>query len=279
MKKIQQALERKRAERSPLGSSSTMSVAAAPTVAAIDLGDLTLRKIAPDKKRLRENRVFLGMERESVAMAYKVLRTKVYQTLNKNGWKTLGITSSSQSEGKSLTSLNLALSLSGSVYQTVILIDFDMRRPSLARKMEYEPEFGLADYYTRDVPLTDILLQVEGTDMLLLPGKGSLEDASEWISSHKTERLMNELSQMFPSHYLIVDLPPVLAVDDVMAFGANMDCCLVVAAEGMTKKEELEESLRVLEFNNVLGVILNKSGEAQMGRYYYYNRYYKNYYR
>ena len=276
MRKIQLALERNRNEKIDRKRGHVVRVAdggSAPQQSGLGLSEIRL-----DRERLRDNRVFLGIERESVAMAYKVLRTKVYQELNKHGWGTVGVTSSNQAEGKSLTALNLAMGLAGSVYQTVILLDFDMRRPSLAKKLDFSPKYGLSDYYINDVPLEKIAIRIAGSDLILIPGKNSLDDASEWIASHKTEQLFEELAEMFPSHFKVVDLPPVLAVDDVMAFGSNMDCCLVVASEGMTRKEELEETLRILEFNNVLGVILNKSGEAQMGRYYYYSRYYKSYY-
>ena len=82
-------------------------------------GSFEVKTISTDPVTLRKNRVLMGDEMESATMAYNMLRTQVYKAMVKNGWNSLGVTSSNKSEGKSLTSLNLSLSLARSVQQTV----------------------------------------------------------------------------------------------------------------------------------------------------------------
>ena len=228
-----------------------------------------IRKIEVDPVGIRKNRVLRGDEMESATMAYNMLRTQVYKTMTDNGWTTLGVTSSNKGEGKSLTALNLAYSLARSVQQSVILIDLDMRRPSIDKKLNIQPQQGMSDYFVKDIPLTDILFSPDMDDFYIGPGRGSLDNASELLATGKLVNLLNELKQLFPSRFVIFDLPPVLLVDDVMVASEFIECMLLVATQSVTKKEELSRSLKLLEHHHLLGVILNQSGESGAGGGYY----------
>ena len=238
-------------------------------------GDFEVKNISIDPVNLRKNRVLMGDEMESATMAYNMLRTQVYKTMVKNGWNSIGVTSSNKSEGKSLTALNLALSLARSVQQTVILVDFDLRRPSIHKKLNYEPRAGLSDYYTHDAPLSELLISPGAEGLVIIPGRESLNNASELLASPKTPYLLNEISRMFPSKYMVFDLPPVLLVDDVMALSDYIDSTLLVVSEGTSKKEELAQTVELLGTTNLIGTVLNNSGESRTsGGYhdYYYGK-------
>ncbi len=232
-------------------------------------GNFEVKNIPTDPITLRKNRVLMGAEMESATMAYNMLRTQVYKTMVKNGWNSIGITSSNKSEGKSLTALNLALSLARSVQQTVVLVDFDLRRPSVHKKLDYEPKAGLSDYYTNNTPLSEIIISPGVEGMVIIPGRESLNNASELLASPKTPYLLNELNRMFPSKYMVFDLPPVLLVDDVMALSDYIDSMLLVVSEGSSKKEELAQTVELLESTNLLGTVLNNSGESRTSGGYY----------
>ncbi|MGF1642227.1 MAG: CpsD/CapB family tyrosine-protein kinase [Thiotrichales bacterium] len=275
MQKIQKALQRRRMD-------GGAGYAATPITNSDFDGDIqksngfTLKNIDLDSKRLRGNRVFRGDERESFIMAYKMLRTQIYQKMIKNRWQTLGITSSVQGEGKSTTSINLAYALARSVYQTVVLVDMDLRRPSIHSKLGIEPAFGISDYFTDNVPLSEIMFSPGMEGLVIIPGRKSLHNASELISSQKTKQFVNELNTYFPSRFVIYDLPPVLVADDVLAFQDNLDAYLLVTDAGQAKKEDLRRVIDTLQHMNSVGVVLNKFGEVAMNYYGYYG--YSKYY-
>ncbi len=222
-----------------------------------------------DRQLLKVNHVFVGDEADSFAMSYKILRTQVYQKLRQNKWKSVGVTSSTHSEGKSLTAVNLAFSLARATSKGVVLLDFDLRRPTLDKKLGLNLEHGVSDYFLKNVPLEDLVVRVsEG--LTVVPGVQSTSDASEILSSTKMKTFISELKRKFPESILIFDLPPVLLVDDVLAFSPELDTVMVVAEEGRTKSEELTRTLELLQLTNLLGVVLNKSGEMSKDSYYYY---------
>ncbi len=268
MKKIVKAVEKIKQEHA--GFSGNLAIKGGRSLNGDQLSrDFEVKNISVDPVSLRKNRVLMGDEMESATMAYNMLRTQVYKTMVKNGWNNVGITSSNKSEGKSLTALNLALSLARSVQQTIVLVDFDLRRPSIHKKLDYEPKYGLSDYYTKNTPLSEILISPGVDGMVIIPGRESLNNASELLASPKTPYLLNEIGRMFPSKYLVFDLPPVLLVDDVMALSDYIDSTLLVVSEGTSKKEELAQTMELLETTNLLGTVLNNSGESRTSGGYY----------
>ncbi len=232
--------------------------------------DLDIRSVELSSRQLRKNLVLRGDEMESATMAYNMLRTQLYRVLSENGWTSIGITSANKGEGKSLTSINLAYSLARSVQQSVILVDLDLRRPSISKKLNIEPAVGVGDYFTKNVPLTDVMFTPGIEGFVIAPGRGSLDNASELLGAGRLLHLINEIGHKFPSRFVIYDLPPTLLVDDVMVAAEYIDSFLLVATEGETKKEELKRAVELLEPHNLLGVVLNKSGESGHGGYYDY---------
>ncbi len=233
--------------------------------------DIEIPRVELQADVLRKNRVLLGDQMEAATMAYNMLRTQVYKRLSANGWTTLAVTSPNKSEGKSLTALNLALSLSRSVQQTVILIDLDLRRPSVHKKLNISPTYGMSDYFTKGTPLSSIMFRPEPGNLIVLPGRESLENASELLASPKAPALFSELKKLFPSRLLVLDLPPILLVDDVMVLAENIDCSLLVVSEGQSKKDELTQAVDLLEGTKIIGTVLNNSrSNVSGGSYEYY---------
>ncbi len=269
MKKIIKAVEKRKNEVGAIGIGGFGMPGDGRHGQAVELS-----RVALQEDVLRKNRVLFGDQMESAVMAYNMLRTQVYKKMTANGWTTLGVTSANKAEGKSLTAVNLALSLSRSVQQNVILIDMDLRRPSIHKKLNISPTYGLSDYYTQRTPLSSILFQPEHSNLVIAPGRESLEDASERLASARTAELFHELRQMYPSRIVVLDLPPVLLVDDVMVLNDHIDAVLVVVSEGSSKKEELVQALDLLEGSEVIGTVLNNSRtKSSGGAYDYYYGY------
>ena len=111
----------------------------------------------PDTKALADHRLIAGMGNSPTRDAYRMLRTRVMQRMQANGWNSIAITSPVSGSGKTLTAINLATALAMGVTQTVLLVDLDLRRPSIHKRFGAELKFGLSDYLLHDVPLNHIL--------------------------------------------------------------------------------------------------------------------------
>jgi protein-tyrosine kinase len=210
----------------------------------------------------KKKRVIAGYNDPTVIASYKLLRTQVLRRLKEFNWNTLAVTSPNAGEGKTLTSVNLAISLAREVNHTVLLVDLDLRRPNVASCFGYVPEHGLNDYLEYNISLTEILINPEIERLVVLPGREAITDSSEMLSSPKMVKLVEEIKTRYPSRLIIFDMPPMLVADDVLTFSSYVDAFLVVIEEGKTKRDELMKAVDLLSNNNVLGTVLNKSVES-----------------
>ena len=246
MERIKQALERARAERQ---GQTPASVNGSPTAAPAASNSKTpaqtpaeeviysqTRNIEVSNSELRANRVVSGFDACTFTDAYKMLRTQVLQRLNDNNWNVLAVTSPGHGEGKSLTALNLAISIAMEVDYTVLLVDANLRHPSLHTHLGLINEKGLSDYLLEDTPLSELFIHPKGIDHLtLLPGGRAMQNSSEMLNSPKMSRLVEELKSRYASRIVIFDLPPVLNASDAMAFAPYVDATLLVVESGRTK--------------------------------------------
>jgi len=217
-----------------------------------------------------ESRVILSENQdESVRSAYKMLRTRTLQRMRQNDWHVIGVTSPLQGDGKSLTSVNLALSLARELTLSVILLELDLRRPTICKQFGVDPVKGFSDYLDGTAKLDEVLFRPEGTERIaILPNTEVYENSSETLSSPRVATLIDELRGSDPGRVIICDLPPYLATDDVLAFAPLTDAFLVVVSEGRTSRDVLEKGLDILQELPLLGVVLNRSEEATTGYYY-----------
>jgi protein-tyrosine kinase len=212
---------------------------------------------------LRQNRILTGEASDDAARAYKVLRTQVSQRLNQHGWKTLGITSPGHGEGKTLTAINLSISLALEPNHTVLLVDADLRRPSIHTYFGIDTELGLREHLLDGAAIEQILVHPQIQRLVLLPGSKPLNGSSEALSSPDMLDLVQQLKRRYPTRLVIFDLPPVLASDDVLAIAPYLDAMLLVVEEGKTEREQLARAAELLQATNqnLIGTVLNKSAE------------------
>jgi protein-tyrosine kinase len=274
MERIKQALERAREQRSdPFAAPGVQAHQArkrdhTPAIAPTEIVYTQTRQLAVDPAYLRSQRVISGPD-DLVAERYKILRTRVLQRMRANNWRSLAITSPTEGCGKTLTSLNLAISIAREVNQTVLLADLDLKRPQVRRYLTHEDLPGISDYLVNDAPVADLLINPKGIERLVvLPGHASVTHSSEMLSSPKMVSLIAEMKSRYPSRLLLLDMPPVLACDDVLAFSPHVDAVLIVAEDEKTGKEDLARASALLEKMNILGFVLNKSS-APNNSYYY----------
>lgn len=227
-----------------------------------------LRSVSLNAALLHENRVIVDAQSSPAGAAYKVLRTRLLQIMRSNGWTTLGVTSTAPSEGKTLTSINLALSFARDVNTTTLLADFDLRKPSVAKYLGVLPEHNIADVLEGRIPLEKTLVR-PGLDRLgLLLNSVPFENSSELLTSPSVTKVVRRL-RAGPERIVVFDLPPLLAGDDVLAFAPHIDALLLVLAEGVTTREAVAASKELIKGFNLVGTVLNRSVESTTSHYYY----------
>lgn len=212
---------------------------------------------------LRQNRIFTGDTRDEYAQAYKVLRTQVSQRMRSQGWRTLAVTSPGPREGKTLTAINLSVSLALEASHTVLLVDADLHQPSVHTYFGFDVDYGLRDYLQEAVALEQILVHPEIRRLVVLPGGAPMNNTSEMLSSPVMLRLVQELKRRYPSRLVIFDLPPVLTTDDVLAFAPYVDASLLVIEEGKTLREDAARAAELLQASNqnLIGTVLNQAAQ------------------
>lgn len=263
MERIKQALELARKERIKNGGKVKGAVAK-PVVnqQSVEEQNITYtstRTVPMPVGELREKRI-ITEQQNGISDAYRVLRTQVLQRLNEKNWNTLAITSPGNGAGKSLTAINLAISLAREVDNTVLLIDANLRSPKLDKYFDFHAEYGLSDYLLHDKPLGEMLVNPEGVSrFVVLPAGRAIANSSEMLSSPKMQRLVEEVKHRYPSRIIIFDLPPLLESSDTLAFIPNADATLLVIEEGKTQETELKQAFELLQGNEVIGTVLNKS--------------------
>ena len=230
------------------------------------------------KKTLHQNLEFTATEQ------YKLLRANLDFTLPEGETcPVIGVTSSMRGEGKSTTAVNLSYVLAEKGSR-VLLIDGDLRIPSIAKKMEIESTPGLTDLLMgKGVQISEFQSTLLKT-WYILPSGEIPPNPSELLGSRRMGAILKDLREKFD--YIVVDLPPVNIVSDALSISGFISGMIVVIREEYTEKKELEHCFRQLKLSNVnvLGCVMNeaKSGSSyytkyRRYRYYKYYRYYSHY--
>jgi len=218
------------------------------------------RVYTPEPGLLESKRIVNPARVDPAAAAFRMLRTQVLQRMEERGWRSLAILSPNAEDGKTTTAINLAVSLAYDQRHTVLLVDCDLRRPSIAGMMGIAPEFGLDDVLTGRAQVDQCLYHPEGFDRLvILPAREPLANSSEMLSASRARNVIAELHARYPERIVLFDLPPVLGADDALAFLPLADCALMVAAERATKRQDLLRSMELVTRIPIVGTVLNRS--------------------
>jgi exopolysaccharide/PEP-CTERM locus tyrosine autokinase len=260
MERIKQALEKARQEREIRQGGSSAPVSGIPPASPGVVGESQTQTITVDDAILRENRIVMGLEPCAFTDAYNLLRTQVLQRFRENSWNVLAVTSPGEGEGKTLTAINLAISIAREVDYTVLLVDANLRHPWMLEHFGLEHRKGLSDYLTDDMPLAELLVKPSRVEhLVLLPGGRPLTNSAEMLNSPKMAQLVEDMKSRYHSRIIIFDLPPVLTSADALAFSPYVDAALLVVEEGSTQKQDVERAVELLDSMNIVGTVLNKA--------------------
>ena len=279
MSKIEKALERAKKEREdnrpeiqevpPVADTmrSTQEVAEAAAESKSPMYTHT-RVLTLSEKHLEENRVVVFPDSPEVMDHYSLLRTQVLQRTRAQGHNALMITSVLDGEGKSVTAINLAVSMAREVQQTVMLVDTDLRQPKISRYLGCTAEKGLSDYLQNDVPVSDLLINPGLEKMVVLPAGRPLYGSTEVLGSPKMKKLVSEMKQRYPDRYVLFDCPPVLTVPDALVFSSYVDGVILIVEAGKTSRDQIRKAVEMLEDKNIVGLVMNKADSGSYGCYY-----------
>ncbi|MEO8342704.1 MAG: CpsD/CapB family tyrosine-protein kinase [Gallionella sp.] len=210
-------------------------------------------------EHLEKHRIFSFNKNDPMSVTFDVLRTQILQKMEEKGWRTLAITSPTPAVGKTVVAINLAMSVVQKTNKTAMLVDFDLRQPRIGAYLGIPLEKSLNDFLDRGVELSEILVNPDIPRLVVLPTRAAVKNPSETLSSRKVAELIKELRERYESRIIIFDLPSLLHSDDAISVLPQIDCILMVIANGMSTKREIEDSHRHLSKANLIGTVFNKA--------------------
>jgi Mrp family chromosome partitioning ATPase len=264
MESIRQAVERARAgssspsdappRRTDLGGGSAVQI----DELELNVGHLEARRIV----------AYNGADQRS--RPYDMLRTQVLQSMGVSGWKVLGVTSPTPGCGKTVTAINLALSIARQPDHSVVLIDLDLQKPQVGASLGITPAYdGALALLEERASLQSVVMPIRaGNQHIVVLPTAATRESSELMGSRTMRTLMQDIKRKYQYHTIIVDLPPILSSDDVIAILPQIDCVLLVAAVGHSKVSEVEECNRHVQSSHLVRVVVNKATEDNSSYYY-----------
>ncbi|SNR71829.1 CpsD/CapB family tyrosine-protein kinase [Puniceibacterium sediminis] len=262
MDKIQSAIAKARAERSGtpphIGQTARSGVGTAPDPSAdVKAAWQALPTLMLNERQMERRRI-VAFQGGSPASAVDMLRTRVLQQMRANNWRRLAITSPSANCGKSTVSLNLAFSLARQPDLRTVLIELDLRRPTLGSMLGVSRDISFAGVLDGSRRFEDNALR-HGDNLAISTNRGPSRNPAELLNGPHVAEVLSDIEARYDPTLMIFDTPPMLAADDTMAFAGQVDCVLLVAAAEATTIKEIDMCERELAGQtNVMGVILNK---------------------
>lgn len=220
--------------------------------------------VTPDPQQLRENRILHGSESSPYAESFHLLRTRILQDLRENGWNNLAVTSPRAGTGKSLTAMNLAISMSRLVGHSVLLVDTNLHQPALLKHLGLAEGWGLRDHLTDDIPVNNLLIRPDCfDDLVILPAGEPLDSSIAAFGSQRMQQLVQDLKSRSCNHLAILDLPPLLESADAVALANDVDAVLLVIEDGVTTRQDVTRAAELLQGTHLAGTVLNKAPAAR----------------
>ena len=229
-----------------------------------------IQEMELDRAWLESKQIVAYNSADLRSRSFDMLRTQVLQSMDQKDWKFLAVTSPTAGCGKTLTAVNLALSIARQAERSVLLVDVDFQKPQVAKTLGLTCRVGILSLLGGQSTLANAIVQVrvDKCQMLVLPAEAATSSSSEWMASHAMSSMLQDIGRNYPTRTVILDLPPLLTSDDVIAVLPQLDCVLLVTAVGTSTVSEIKQCNRHLQSSDVVRVVVNKVEEP--GTKYYY---------
>lgn len=207
---------------------------------------------------------------------FRKLKAQIFHRLS-NPPHSILVTSTTPGEGKTMVAVNLALAISKEIHRKAVLIDADLRKPSIHLDKS-EDRKGLSNYLSDGVPLSEVLRKSEIENLQIITAGPPAPKAAELIGSKRMGEFMKSLKEIGDSTYMIIDSPPVFSTTEPVLLSKMVDGVIFVVMAGRTPKEAISRATKSLDREKIIGVVFNQT-ELKPSSYYskYYYRYYRKY--
>jgi len=245
-------------------------------ISAVPREEIVKKRVAPEPPRLE----FPGEDVPSILVAppdsfaeeqFRKLKTQIFHW-SPGAPHTILVTSTIPQEGKSMVSFNLARSMAQEINNKTVLIDGDLRKPSL-RLPGHRNGKGLSDYLSAETPLSDILVRFEEGNLWFIPAGSPTRKSSELIGSRRMKELLASLRELGEDTYVIVDSPPILSTSEPVQLSKVVDGVIVVVRADKAPKESVRRAIQAIDRHKIIGLIFNgmeMPPSSYYSKYYYY---------
>lgn len=215
-----------------------------------------------DYRQMERNRIVAHAMTDPSYVVFNIMRTKIRAAMADNNWKSIAVTSPGPECGKTMVAVNFAFSLARQEDCKTVLVDLDLRRPSLAKTLGLKCDKSVVDYLKGRNNIQDCFVKVS-QNLIMVLNDWPIANSSEYMLHQRCRDMTRQIMDSLNPDIVIFDLPPMLVGDDAMAFMPNVDSSMLVVADEQSTLKEIDEcDSKLSGFDNFLGVILNKSAEA-----------------
>ena len=234
---------------------------------------------ASHKEKMEQNLVSLFNPQSFEAEQFKILRSNLLYPVSGKPPRSLMVTSPMPGEGKSFVAANLAISVALNINRHVLLMDCDLRRPSVHTSFGFEGVPGLSDYLSKGVALSDLLIRTSIDKLTILPGGQPPDNPSELLSSERMSELLAEATERYEDRLIILDSPPPTMTAETSVLARWVDGVVIVIKHNKTPRESVSDVIDKMGKDKIIGAVINNF-EVYSSRYskkYYGSGYGKGY--
>ncbi len=282
MSRVYRALERVEEERKKKKAKEEPSLKIFEEKTGLSREEPTLK--FPEKETeelelpLKEEAPILMVRPETFAAEeFRKLKTQIFHRLP-NPPHLLLVTSTVPQEGKTMVAVNLALAISQEIHKKAILIDGDLRKPSIHLK-EYPNPKGLSNYLLNQTPLSEILLNSEAENLQIIPAGHPTKKTAELIGSRKMLELIRSLRELSDDTYVIIDSSPIISTSEATLLSKLVDGIILVVMGGRVPRESVRRAVKSIDRQKIIGIVFNQidmnPSSYYYSKYYHYYKYYK----
>lgn len=231
-----------------------------------------------DENAISKNLITLFKPQSFETEQFKVLRTYIFFPLSGKIPQSIAVTSAVPGEGKSFVSANLAVSVARGIDKHVLLIDGDLRKPSIHKLFGFKEDIpGLSDLLSQKGDLSSLLLKTKVDNLTILPGGSPVDNVSELLASKQMEAMLKEVSKKYNDRVVILDTTPLTVTAEAVTLTRYVDAILLVTRHGYTLKGHLKEMIKMIDREKIIGTVLNNVDMRSLTQY-EYKKFVKKYY-
>lgn len=270
MSKVFEALRRSRQENQEPAPPEPDVESPSSATGGLDLSSLKVERVTV--AGVHDRLIMLTEPDAAECEQFRTLRTQLFHAAESRVLGTITVVSALAGEGKTSTLLNLALAIAQSKEKRVLVIDGDLRRPSVAGYLGLRPAVGLGQVLSGSAGLQQAVIRIQGSEMYLLPVTGESSNPTELLSSERLAAVIAELRESFD--FILIDSPPVMPFADARLLANHSDGVILIVRAGVTPWETIDKAIEILPAGKMLGVVLNGADSRHDAGYYdYYYKY------